>query len=94
MQCLELLERREQNRKPSAAGHTCECRECCVQFWFPESPKGCSGTGEDSEVVKKCDKSSRGHEIKPGLEADWSRGGSSSLGVELSQGTLWWMLTA
>lgn len=67
MRRLELLERRrEQNRKPSAAEHTCECRECCVQFRFPESPKGCSGTGQDSEVVKKYDKSSRGHEIKPG----------------------------
>lgn len=58
MQCLELLERRrEQNRKLYAAEHMRECRECCVQFWFPESPKGCSESGEDSEMVKKYDKS-------------------------------------
>ena len=57
MQCLALLERRrEQNRKLYAAGHMCECCESCVQFWFPESPKGYSETGEDSEVVKKYDK--------------------------------------
>lgn len=61
-----IRKKKKTNRKPSAAGHTCECHECCVQFWFPESPKGCSGTGEDSEGVKKYDKNSRGHEIKPG----------------------------
>lgn len=55
---MELLERRkEQKKKLCAAGHMCECHERCVQFWFPESQKGCFETGEDSEAVENYGKS-------------------------------------
>lgn len=45
---------RKENKRES---WTYKCCECCVQFSFPGSPKGCSEAEEDSEVVKKYDKS-------------------------------------